>query len=512
MIRHILFSYYEAFKLREFMIRAEKHLPVKFDLFISAVDEGAFPVGMSEEEMNSHMRYTEGYKKVIQELGLEDRCSSINFYTNEAPSHIIDGLLSNHGPDDLVCFLTTDEMLISDVDERLIEEQFKEKMLFSFSLRLGKNIVKNSMVGMNNKVVPIYDDGTIMRWDWDKHYVDFSGPLSVHGHYFRTKEVYRMLKKIGRYSSYDDLEDGLQAFMNFPKKLMASFVESKAVSIDPLIHGSASHDIRLIGNTRLLNNDPIPINIDSPQEEIHFNPFKEIMKEMNKWQRQHILFKFPVRGRREKLFAALNAYLTNMVNQEDFEFLISIDEDDDALNNDEVKAAITTLSDNISIQVGPSKGKIDAINRDMEKAKPWDIVVLVSDDMIPKLRGFDMIIRKDMHRNFPDTDGVLWYNDGHQGDRLNTLCILGKTYYDRFGYIYQKDYISLYCDNEFTEVSKLLGKVKYNSLCIIEHQHWAWGYGVMDEIYQRNELTIDHDRKVFERRLSESFGLVNNLN
>ncbi len=507
MIRHILFSYYEAFKLREFMLRAEKHLPVKFDLFIDAIDEGVFPSDMSQEEVNARKRHTEGYKKVITELGLEDRCSSINFLGNEFLSNEIDRVLSGHSPDDIVCFLTTDEMFVGDVNEDLVEEQFKEKMLFSFSLRLGKNIVKNSMVGMNNKVVPLYDDGTVMRWDWDKHYVDFSGPLSVHGHYFRTKEMYRMLKKIGTYTSHDDLEEKLQEFMNFPKKLMASFVESKAVSIDPLLHGTASYDIRLLGNTRLLNNDPIPIHIDTPQEEIHFNPFVDIMKEMNKWQRQRILFKFPARGRKEKLLATLEAYHKNMVNQEDFEFLISIDEDDEVLNTDEVKAAACSFSDNIRIEVGPSKGKIDAVNRDMDKAQPWDIVVLVSDDMMPKLRGFDMLIRKDMHKNFPDTDGVLWYNDGHQFDNLNTLCILGKKYYERFNYIYHKDYVSLYCDNEFTEVSKLLGKVKYNSLCIIEHQHWVWGYGKMDDLYTKNETYIEKDKATFDRRASIGFEL-----
>ena len=118
-----------------------------------------------------------------------------------------------------------------------------------------------------------------------------------------------------------------------------------------------------------------------------------------------------------------------------------------------------------------------------------------------------MIIRKDMNKHFPDTDGVLWYNDGHQGNKLNTLCILGKVYYERFGYIYHNDYLSLYCDNEFTEVSKRLNKVRYESLCIIEHQHWAWGYGKMDDLYTRNEKYIQQDHDTFQRRAAIGFEL-----
>ena len=75
------------------------------------------------------------------------------------------------------------------------------------------------------------------------------------------------------------------------------------------------------------------------------------------------------------------------------------------------------------------------------------IVLLASDDMIPMEKGFDNIIIDKMKNYYPDTDGVLWFNDGYQGDKLNTLCILGKKYYDRFGYIYNPEYISVLSDN-----------------------------------------------------------------
>jgi hypothetical protein len=89
------------------------------------------------------------------------------------------------------------------------------------------------------------------------------------------------------------------------------------------------------------------------------------------------------------------------------------------------------------IVVGRSCGKIGAINRDMDLAPPFDILLLASDDMIPIVKGYDRIIRDNMPL---DTDRVLHFNDGHRTDSLNTLCILGKKYYDRFGYIYYPEY------------------------------------------------------------------------
>ena len=66
-------------------------------------------------------------------------------------------------------------------------------------------------------------------------------------------------------------------------------------------------------------------------------------------------------------------------------------------------------------------------------------------------------IRQKMIKHFPDTDGVLWFFDGWRKD-LNTLCIIGRKYYERFGYIYHPDYKSFWCDAEFTEVANKLKK------------------------------------------------------
>jgi len=195
------------------------------------------------------------------------------------------------------------------------------------------------------------------------------------------------------------------------------------------------------------------------------------------------------------------------LDQENFTFLVSIDQDDQILNTPEVLSKLQKYL-RLKVVVGESKGKIFACNRDINEHKEhWDIVVLVSDDMMPKVKGYDMYIRKGYKKHFPDFDGVLHFNDGHQGEKLNTLCVLGRPYYERFGYIYNPEYISLYSDNEFMDVSRILGKAKYISTVIIEHQHWAWGYDKMDELYRKNEGPIQVDRNTYLRRKEIGFEL-----
>jgi hypothetical protein len=64
--------------------------------------------------------------------------------------------------------------------------------------------------------------------------------------------------------------------------------------------------------------------------------------------------------------------------------------------------------------------------------------------------------------------------DVYKRQDFNTLCILGKKYYDRFGYIYHPSYKSFWCDNEFTDVANELGKQTFIDKVIIRHVHPDW--------------------------------------
>lgn len=151
-------------------------------------------------------------------------------------------------------------------------------------------------------------------------------------------------------------------------------------------------------------------------------------------------------------------------------------------------------------------GKINAVNG--FTIKDWDIVLIASDDMIPQVEKWDQIIIDDMKKFFPDTDGVLWYNDGYVGGRLNTLPCLGKKYYDRFGYIYHPAYKSLWADNEFMEVAEMLNKQRYMDNVIIKHEHPGNNPAVVyDDIYRRNDRHWNEDKAVYDQRKRQNFGL-----
>lgn len=229
---------------------------------------------------------------------------------------------------------------------------------------------------------------------------------------------------------------------------------------------------------------------------------------------QKILFKLPSRSRPNRLFEVLDLTYEKLVNKEDFLFLLTLDSDDSTMNNPDVLDRINSYK-NMNYIFDFSDSKISAVNRDLDEFdKSWDILVLLSDDMYPIINGFDNILRINFMQYFPDFDGVLWFNDGYKKSELNTLCILGKKYYDRFGYIYHPSYKSLYCDNEFTEVAKQLNKQKYFSDVIIEHKHYSNGDNSQyyDELYKINEKYFLEDKTNFNNRKKTNFDLDNGKN
>lgn len=224
-----------------------------------------------------------------------------------------------------------------------------------------------------------------------------------------------------------------------------------------------------------------------------------------------LLIKFPTRNRPYKFTEVLKRYVEYLDDKEFTKIIISCDTDDLSMQSEEIKNKIINYScesinnSNIEIYYGNNTSKISAINSNMNNVD-FDILLLASDDMIPIVKGYDTIIKNNMEKYFPDTDGVLWFNDGFQQSNCNTLCILGKKYYDRFGYIYNPEYKSLWCDVEFTEVANMLNKCVYFNEIIIQHQHPVWGFGGHDELYNRNESYNSFDHEIYKKRKSMNFG------
>lgn len=210
-----------------------------------------------------------------------------------------------------------------------------------------------------------------------------------------------------------------------------------------------------------------------------------------------ILVKYPTRSRPVQFFETLGIAIEKANNPENIEFLISIDDDDVSMRD--------VIKDNITSQTisGQSVSKIHACNRDIDKAKTeWDILVLMSDDMICQSQCWDDIIRQRFETTL---DKVVHYNDGYTADKLCTMCIMGKDYYNRFGYIYNPEYISLWADNEYTEVAKLLGRYEYDPMILFKHEHPMNAKKPYDTLMRKNESFYHIDKKTYERRKQQGF-------
>jgi hypothetical protein len=212
-----------------------------------------------------------------------------------------------------------------------------------------------------------------------------------------------------------------------------------------------------------------------------------------------LLIKFPTRQRKDKFFATLDKYVELLDDISNTRFVITMDVDDTVMNTPDVIARLETYK-NLTYNYGYSKTKIEACNADVP-ASGWDILLLASDDMIPQLKGYDTIIRKNMLEHYPDMDGVLWFSDGYQKEKLNTLCILGRAYYDRFGYIYYPAYETWYCDNEFMEVANIYGRQTYFDHVIIKHEHPDNAGYEYDELYRNHR----GDKSRFQTRKAHHF-------
>lgn len=220
-----------------------------------------------------------------------------------------------------------------------------------------------------------------------------------------------------------------------------------------------------------------------------------------------ILFKLTSRSRPLWMFRALDSIVSNLFDKENYCIVCTFDSDDITTNNMEVIGKLQGYK-NLTYHFGNSKTKIEAINNDIDKfPDDWNILVNVSDDQIFTSLFFDRIIREGFKQFYPQGDGVVHWPDQNTRASLITMSIMDHKFFDRFGYIYHPAYISLYCDSEFTDVSKILNRYTYIDIPIYRHLHPVWGLADMDAQYVKTESYYKRDGLVYQERKKINFGL-----
>ena len=222
-----------------------------------------------------------------------------------------------------------------------------------------------------------------------------------------------------------------------------------------------------------------------------------------------LLIKIPTRSRPEQFFMVLDKFYAKLSGEIPYHFLITCDVDDTTMNNEHIINRLNSYV-HLTYQFGRSKSKIEAYNYGIAQQE-FDILLAASDDMEPIVDGYDKIITQAMLKHFPDLDGILNYKDGYTDNSIcNVMPIVGKKFFNRFGYLYYPGYVSLFCDNEIMLVSRILNKEAIFSDVIIRHNH---PYNInpvnpdYDTLYLKNNDFYRSDMNIFNSRRERLFDI-----
>lgn len=212
---------------------------------------------------------------------------------------------------------------------------------------------------------------------------------------------------------------------------------------------------------------------------------------MSEWPFK-VLVKYASRSRPQRFFDGLDNIFETCEFPDRILVMCTLDSDDPTMNNDEVKERLSKYK-YIDVNYGISGTKIRATNRDLNKVpehfKDWDILCNFSDDMKWTEYAWDTMIRRDFNFVSSDFSHYMAYLDPDTGGSLSTLFISGRTFFDKFKFIYDEIFESLFADNLVEDCAKAIGKYHYTGYQIYQHFNPSYGYVRYeeDEMYREQQ-------------------------
>jgi hypothetical protein len=192
------------------------------------------------------------------------------------------------------------------------------------------------------------------------------------------------------------------------------------------------------------------------------------------------------------LFHALNQYYRNFSGTVAYHFLVTLDENDLVMNTPSMREKLEAYP-NLSYYFGPWNSPIHAKNRDIEKHPNFDILLLGRDDTIEITAFFDRLIADIMQKSFSAYDGVLTVKNDTE-TKHSIIPIIGKKYYERFGFVYYPGYQSEYHDEDLKSVAKLLHKFRETT-----------AVSVTTSPSKEHNIFQDEDRELFNQRRETNY-------
>jgi hypothetical protein len=210
------------------------------------------------------------------------------------------------------------------------------------------------------------------------------------------------------------------------------------------------------------------------------------------------------RGRPERMLTVLLNWIDNASDKNRISIIISIDSDDEHLNN------YQSILNNIYLLYGiktkllinNNKNTVEAINRCKSEIDS-DLIFLISDDTdcFPKWDNEVEKIIKDWDAPF-----VIKTDDGINTE-LITMPIFSRSYLNAKDYIYCPEYEHMFCDTELTCVTYIENAIIFANELKFKHLHYSQGYHEKDMTDEKNQSTFYTGMEIFKKRLKNNFNI-----
>ena len=176
-----------------------------------------------------------------------------------------------------------------------------------------------------------------------------------------------------------------------------------------------------------------------------------------------------------------------MSGKHECDFLIALDIDDETMNNELVRDCIAQMDDSyerakVDYYYKDHTGTVDAVNTDIA-SRDFDIVMAISDDIIPTKANYDEVVVDAMTASFPDLDGAIYFRDGHRVPSMATIPIMGRTLYRQRGHFFDPAFLFGGADRDLSIILNGTGKLTYFPELLFRH---TWKQYGGDHTYSRS--------------------------
>lgn len=223
-------------------------------------------------------------------------------------------------------------------------------------------------------------------------------------------------------------------------------------------------------------------------------------------QKQLFSIVHPTRGRPGQAWQCFHMWTQLFSGHNKLEYVFSLDADDAGSYFPILRNESGGAGRDMKVVIHQNATMVEALNRGARHAR-GEILIYVSDDF-ECLPNWDVEIQKAVHGKGKNGDWVLFVYDGIQ-KATQTISILSRKYYDRFGYIYFPEYRSMWADPDFTETARRLKKNVNAFHLTFRHRHPSVGGRPFDGTYARQDSgeAWAWGEKIFARRKADNFGV-----